>query len=238
MAREVVMAVKTEHIVRRELRSPRSAALAGIVYSILMVTILILTRNIARVKPEDISREFLETWSGTVSLVLTLMPFAGIAFLWFTGVIRDRLGEHEDRFFATIFLSSGIITVLLLFIWGATFGALLNISTLTNFALANRDIYLFGYMFMNQIIGNYTLRMAGIYMTAIGTIWTRTGLMPRWIPIVTYILALGFIVAAERVREARFIFPAWVFVVSVYILILNFRRTHDQESNSGLSLES
>lgn len=67
-------------------------------------------------------------------------------------------------------------------------------------------------------------------MSAINTLWTRTGLMPRWLTISTYILALGLLVSAERIREARYLFPAWVFVVSVYILILNFRRTHDQES--------
>ena len=66
--------------------------------------------------PEDITREWLETWSDRASVLLIMVPFAGIAFLWFTGVIRDRLEEHEDRFFATLFLSSGIISVVLVFI--------------------------------------------------------------------------------------------------------------------------
>lgn len=61
--------------------------------------------------------------------------------------------------------------------------------------------------------------------------------MPRWLTIITYILAFGFLFAGERIREARFIFPAWVFVVSVYILILNYRRTHDQESDPEVSRE-
>jgi hypothetical protein len=165
-----------------------------------------------------------------------LLPFAGIAFLWFTGVVRDRLGPHEDRFFATIFLSSGIITVVLLFMWGAVLGAMVSIPTLTGGGLADRNIYLFGYALINQIIGNYALRIAGVYMTGIATLWTRTGIMPRWLTIITYILALGFLVAAERIREARFIFPAWVLVVSVYILILNYRRAHDQEVTDGLTV--
>jgi hypothetical protein len=70
------------------------------------------------------------------------VPFAGIAFLWFTGVIRDRLGDHEDRFFATIFLSSGMITVVLFFIWAAIFGALMNTTTLAAIGLADDDIYI------------------------------------------------------------------------------------------------
>jgi hypothetical protein len=101
--------------------------------------------------------------------------------------------------------------------------------------LADGFVYVFGFALMNEIIGNYALRMAGVYMTAIGTLWTRTGLMPRWLTIVTYILALGFLVAAERIREARFIFPAWVFVVSVYVLVLNYRLTQDPEGEEQLN---
>ena len=37
-----------------------------------------------------------------------LMPFAGIAFLWFIGVVRDGFGRYEDKFFASVFLGSGI----------------------------------------------------------------------------------------------------------------------------------
>jgi hypothetical protein len=223
------MVEETEYLVRRELRSPRSAAIAGILFSFLMFIGMILAYRTVNAKPEDITRDWLETWSDTASLVLTLVPFAGIAFLWFTGVIRDRLGDHEDRFFATIFLSSGIITVVLFFIWAAIFGALMNTTALAAVGLADDDIYVFGFALMNRIVGNYALRMAGVYMIAIGTLWSRTGVMPRWLTIVTYILALGFLLAAGWAREARFIFPAWVLVVSIYILVLNYRRTQDQE---------
>lgn len=70
--------------------------------------------------------------------------------------------------------------------------------------------------------------MGGVYMMSIGTIWTRTGVMPRWLSIVTFIVALGFLLFAGIVREARFIFPGWVFLVSVYILVLNYRQSIDK----------
>jgi len=228
---------ENERVVRRELRSPRSAAFAGIGYSLLMVIGMLITTSIFRVRLEDITFELLESWSGKASLLIIMVPFAGIALLWFTGVIRDLLGEHEDRFFATLFLSSGIIQVVLLFIWGAIFGAVMVARTLTAVGLIEADIYIFSIALMNEIIGNYALRIAGVYMTAIVTLWRKTELMPNWLTIISYILALGFLVAAERVREARFIFPAWVFVVSVYILILNYRKTHESGQNPGFSLE-
>ena len=228
------MNVKNEQLIRREVRSPRAAAIAGIIYSILVITVMILTRRAGNVQPENVTRELLETWSDTFSLVLTMIPFAGIAFLWFTGVVRDRLREREGRFFATLFFGSGIIHVVLLFMWGAILGTILNLANLAAQEIVDTispDIYIYGVVLMNEIIGNFALRMAGVYMLAIGTLWSRTGVMPRWVTIITYVLALGFLLVAERFREARFIFPVWVFVVSVYILVLNYRSTHEEEAD-------
>ena len=229
------MAEQTRSLVRRELRSPRAAAIAGIAYSLLTIAVMILATPNRSVSPEDITGEWLETRSTAVSLVVTLVPFAGIAFLWFTGVIRDRLRDREDRFFATIFLGSGIVHVVLLYLWGAVFGALMTTTALTGTGSGDDFVYGFGLALMNEIVGNYLLRIGGVYMTAIGTLWTRTGLVPRWLVIVTYILALGFLAAAPSIREARFIFPVWVLVVSVRILVLNYRRTHDEAGTLGLS---
>ena len=219
--------------VRREVRSPRAAAFAGIGYAILMYLIMISTFA-AKIQPENISREWFENWSDTASLVIALVPFAGIAFLWFTGVVRDQLSYHEGRFFATIFFGSGIIQVVLLFIWSAVFGAIMVTSNMSALGEAGSGIYVFGFVLMNEIIGNYILRMAGIYMTAIGALWGRTGLMPRWLIFVTYILALGFIFAANRFQEARFIFPTWVLVVSIVILVLNYRSKQEQDDSTDL----
>ena len=44
-----------------------------------------------------------------VRLALNLVLFAGIAFLWFMGLLRNRVGTLEDQFFATVFLGSGLL---------------------------------------------------------------------------------------------------------------------------------
>ena len=62
----------------------------------------------------------------TAALVgLYLVPFSGIALLWFIGVIRDRIGEREDRFFATVFLGSGLLFIAMLFAAAAVLGGLI-----------------------------------------------------------------------------------------------------------------
>ena len=87
------------------LRTPRAAALAGIIFSVLWVAVFGLMRLSV---PSDPFEEgaWLAKDTTFVSLAMNLVPFAGVAFLWFVGVLRDRLGAREDQFFATVFLGS------------------------------------------------------------------------------------------------------------------------------------
>lgn len=207
-----------------QLRSPRAAAIAGILFSLLSMIIMVLVQDLVTVTPTDINKDWLETNSNTVSLALGLVPFAGIAFLWFTGVLRDWLFDWKDRFFSTIFFGSGILFVGMLFVWAAAFGAVFGTYAAASERLAD-GIFVFGHTFTNEILGDYTMRMAGVYMSTIGTIWVRTGGMPRWIIIITYIGAIVFVFFVGPIAKARFAFPCWVLLVSVYIFIYKYRRT-------------
>jgi hypothetical protein len=216
--------------IQKRIRSPRSAALAGILFSMLMVASMLLVSGSPQASTDLASPEFLDARKRSVTLGLNLIPFAGIAFFWFTGVIRDHIGDREDRFFATVFLGSGIAFVVLLFIYAAILGAIYGTYSLAANLLVDNDIFIFGFVLVNEIVGNYTLRIAGVYMLSIGTIWTRAEVMPRWLSLLTYLLSLVFVFFAGSIREARFVFPGWVFLTSVYILILNRRLERDQES--------
>ena len=226
-----------QKLVRRQVRSPRSAALAGILFSLLIAASMILLRSGAIVDPAEIGPEWLQAGSAAASVVLVLVPFAGIAFLWFTGVMRDLLGDLEDKFFATVFLGSGIILVVMMYVWAAAYGAIFGTYQAVGDTLADFDIFVYATTFTNQIMGNYLLRMAGVYMLSTASLWTRTSAVPRWLSIITFIVALSFLLFAGVLRWARFIFPAWVLLVSVYILILNYRYTQELEGNEEPSLD-
>ena len=226
-----------QKLIRREVRSPRSAALAGILFSLLMATSMTLLRTGALVDPAEISTEWLETRSAASSAILVLIPFAGIAFLWFTGVMRDLLGDREDKFFATVFLGRGIILVVMRFVWAAAYGAIFGTYKAIADMLTDLDVFVYAISFTNQIISNYFLRMAGVYMLSTGSLWTRTRAVPRWLSIITFIVALSFLLFAGALRLARFIFPAWVLLVSVYILILNYHYTQELEGDEEPTLD-
>ena len=210
------------HIPRRKLKTPRAAAIAGILFALLFGTGLVLIRISIPTDPTA-ENAWLETNSRTVSLALNLIPYAGIAFLWFIGVIRDRLDDLEDRLFSTVFLGSGLLFLALTFAGAAQAGGLLNSYILTPSALVESGVFANSRAVMYQTINVYAIRMAGVFMISLGTIWLRTGLMPRVWAFVTYSLALVLLVSIGYSLWVTLIFPSWVLAVSVYFLILDFR---------------
>jgi hypothetical protein len=93
---------------RPGLKTPRAAAVAGILFSVFFLAALILILESVEVMPTD-PGAWLASDSWKIALALHLIPFSGISFLWFIGVLRDKMGEAEDRLFATVFLGSGLL---------------------------------------------------------------------------------------------------------------------------------
>ncbi len=170
-----------------------------------------------------------EANSGKIALALNLVPYAGIAFLWFIGVIRDRLADSEDRFFATVLLGSGLLFLALTFAGAALAGGLLSSFAVQSKAMVESGVFAYGREVMFQVMNVYAIRMAGVFMLSLGTIWLRTGLMHRGWAFVTYALAFLLLVSIGFSLWVTLIFPGWVLAVSVYFLIRN-QRDQSQEA--------
>jgi hypothetical protein len=110
--------------IRPRLKTPRAAAVAGIFFSMPLMSVLVLFRLSVRADPLE-AGAWLKTGSKTVAPARNLVPFAGIAFLWFIGVLRDRLSEMEDRFFATVFFGSGLLFLAMPFASAAVAGGII-----------------------------------------------------------------------------------------------------------------
>jgi hypothetical protein len=96
-------------------RAPKAAAIAGIIFSLLLIVSLVI---ILISVPANASNNgsWLTTKGNSILFALHLVPFSGIAFLWFMGVVRDRLGNFEDRFISTVFFGSGLLFLATLFV--------------------------------------------------------------------------------------------------------------------------
>jgi hypothetical protein len=215
-----MMKISGNDIDDRRLTTPRAAAIAGILFSLLFTACLVLLRSAIPADPFS-GTDWIEQGTQRITIALELIPFAGIAFLWFIGVIRDRLGRYEDQFFSSVFFGSGLLFLAMVFISMAIAGGMIAGYRLNpRITLDSRVIY-FGRALMIQLSNVYALRMAGVFMISLGTIWWRTGIMPRWLVIITYLLAVCLLLIINLSLWVTLIFPAWVIIISVETLYLN-----------------
>lgn len=220
----------------RAIRTPRAAALAGIVFSVLFSISVVLTRW-AIPAGSDVPSSWIDDSAkrAAVSLGLHLLPFAGIAFLWFIGVLRDRIGQGEDRFFATVFLGSGLLFVAMVFVSGAVAAALVDTAVNERASGQLGSTWSFGRLIALNLATVYAMRMAAVFTISTTTIALRLGMVPRWLGVVGYVTAIVLLFGAGLVPWLELLFPAWVFVLSVHILVAAFRRKHDESPAAGVA---
>ena len=156
-----------------------------------------------------------------IVLALELVPFAGIAFLWLIGVLRDRIGQREDRFFATVFLGSGLLFVALLFVASAVTAAFLG--ELAARTGSPNDVSGFGRRIGAVILHTYGMRMAAVFTISTATIGVRTRFIPRWLAFSGYAIALILLLVAGITPWIELVFPAWILLLSLDILIKSLR---------------
>ena len=197
------------------LTTPRAAALAGVLFAVLFGASIVLIRSSL---PEGAQpgSQWLDAGNEKIRLAAELMPFAGICFLWFIGVVRANLGRYEDRFFATVTLGSGLLFLAMMFTTAAVGAGLASASHYSGGSAAGT---VFGQMLLLKLSKTYALKMAAVFMMSLATIWLRTGLMPRWLTIATYLMALTLIFGSEATMWLTLAFPAWVLIVSMLYLI-------------------
>ena len=217
------MADTSVNLTTQRLKTPRAAAVAGILFTVLFTSSYVLIRLSIPANPAD-AGAWLEERVGSVSLALSLLPFAGIAFLWFIGVVRDRLGNLEDQFFSTVFFGSGLLFLAMTFVSAALAAAVIATYALEHSRFIESGMYTFIRTAMYRITNVYAIKMAAVFMISLATIWVRTGLMPRLLAFLTYVLALGLLLIITSSLWVMLIFPGWVSVVSAYILVSNLRK--------------
>jgi hypothetical protein len=206
--------------------TPTAGAIAGMLFAVLFsasVTIMIMTMT----EVANDTGDWLGSGAARLRLALGLIPFAGLFFLWFIAVARERLGRFEDQFFSTVFVGSGLLFLAMVFTATAAAGAIVMSYVRDPVGFPGSDVYHYARLTMAQIFGVYALRMAAVFCLSQATLWIRTGVMPRWMALLTYAVALLLMFVVSQSLWVVLVFPAWVFLVSAYILIAHLSpRSH------------
>jgi hypothetical protein len=207
------------------MRTPRAAGVAGIVFSVLFAASFVLI-HLAVPPGSDEPGAWVNDDAKRRAVVggLQLLPFAGIAFLWFIGVLRDRIGPGEDRFFATVFLGSGLIFVAMFFAAGAVAAGLIGTAASTGNGDGVGSVWSVETRTAYTLATVYGLRMAAVFTISATTLASRLQVVPRWLVLLGYTSAAVLLIGAGFVPWLELVFPAWVLVISIQILLVAFRR--------------
>jgi hypothetical protein len=222
------LGVIEKHAARPALRTPTSAAYAGIAFSLFFAIAFVALRTAVPADPEDAGRWLTDdSRREGVLVALGAVPFAGIAFLWFVGVLRDREGKAEDKFFASIFLGSALLFVAMLFAGSAVAGSLVASASDNLNSLRGSDTWEVARHSTYGLMTVYSMRMAAVFTLSTSTILRGTGLAPRWLVASGYLTAIVLLVAVGQIPWIELVFPAWVTALSLYILVAGPGPTSD-----------
>ncbi|NWF27344.1 hypothetical protein HW130_13860 [Streptomyces sp. PKU-EA00015] len=191
------------------LGTPRAAGIAGVVFAMLMATAIVLVRIAL---PGGADGDDIAVDAGQRSAVqtaLALLPFSGIAFLWFMGALREQAGDEEDRFVSTVFLGSGLVFVATLFASAAAAGTVLDES---------QQHPPFGRHFAYTLLTTYAMRMAAVFIFTTSAIGRRLGVFPGPLVVLGYLAGLTLLLVGADVPWSELVFPAWALIVGLYIL--------------------
>lgn len=202
----------------RSLRQPKAAAVAGLVFALILSAVLLLLQSVA---PHTVDE--LGTWAddegrrSSVLVALALIPFAGIAFLWFVAVVRSELGRLGDRFFETVFLGSGLLFVAMLFAAAAVLSALLTL--LGSGAPLPQGAQAASWTVAAALLGQFGARMAAVFALTVSTAGRRAGTLPAPAAALGYVCGILLLLTPPMPEWAQLLFPLWVLALSTMVLL-------------------
>ncbi len=198
--------------------APQGVAISGIVFSVLYLVSLTFIRLAVPADPTDpgiwLADPGLRGW---IHVALNLIPFTGIAFLWFMAALRNRIGLLEDRLFATVFFGSGLLFIAMLFAAASVSRGLLE--TFAGGQPEQSEAYRFGRGMAYALMNTFGMKMAAMFMFVTSTIGLRTGVLARWVSFVGFTCGLVLLLAITDFAWIAVLFPLWALLVSTFILI-------------------
>lgn len=217
--------VRAPRAVGRAIQTPKAAAIAGILFAVIFAVALVLLRTTVPASPDD-AGEWLTDSSrrDAVLTALGFVPVAGIVFLWEVGVLRDHFGEAEDRFLQTVFIGSAVLFIGMIFVASAIAAGLIVAAADTADGLVSTLAWNFVRQVVYLLMIDYGMRMAGVFTLITTMILFRARLAPRWLIVVGFATAFLLMVVVSFLAWAELVFPVWMFVLSLFVLVHNLRR--------------
>lgn len=205
-------------------RAATRTALLGIAFAILVLaSYLILTRAPGI---EASNEEYMEFYSSSdrrwaIVAGLYLMPFAGIAFLWFVVLLRmwiSKSATRVDELFSNVQLVSGIIYLALFFASAASISVLAASAEFSSASIDPETARSFTHLGWGLVLV-FSMRMAAIFVITTSSLARRHGFLPTWFVVLGYLVGLFLLLSAVLTTLLILVLPLWVLGLGTLLLI-------------------
>ncbi len=206
----------------KRFRSIESVAVAGLIFAVLsFISLILLTPqpNFSAPDSEIVAWYSEPTNRTSLTVGLTLATVAAISFLWFIAVIRRRVGDREDRFFATVFFGSGILLTGVYLV-----GAAVLASPAITVDLADGRVPDASVLAALNGLGKGLLlivlnKVQAVFVISTSTLAFRTNTFSRWLSYTGYGFGLAMFFWPFISEPIGLAFPVWVGILSVALLV-------------------
>lgn len=203
------------------LRTVQGAAVAGVLAAVGWIFALSETTGLPPLDATDaeITTYYRELGGfDAMAIRLQALTFATFGFLWFIGVIRGRIGQNEPKLFGTVFLGSGIMLAILLFVG---FAVAVTPTLLMNEGgrLVDPDVSAATRAFGQILLSFIAPRVASLFIFSMSSLALRARAMPMWLIVGSYLAGLANLANVTFTSTSLYLFPVWMIVVSGYLLI-------------------
>jgi hypothetical protein len=196
----------------------RWAPISGVLYVILWAIVIFALEGDTGDSNAEIVAWYADSGNRDQQLVSFFLVLAAtLCFVWFLSVLRGRLAEAEGMADAKTALAfgAGLVAVTLWTIASAVWMAI-------SFAVGDSDEFVVD-PDMDRLLGNlgYALWFAGTTIALLVVLCTalvslRTGLLPKWLTWLSFLVALTMVVSF--VFLPFLIFLGWMLVVSIVLI--------------------
>lgn len=206
---------------RSRMASIEAAAIAGLICAVgwsLSLRGLLSAPGIGA-NDGEIARYYADPTNATTVLVwLQVLVLSTIAFLWFVGVLRGRIGDREPKLFGTVFLGASILLAAMLFLAAALLAAPAVLVAVGGKVPDPGSTSLLRSA-AAVVLSVFLPRVATLVMFSTAGLGRATGGLPRWLVLVTYGVGLFEFVNVTVATPTVFVVPAWIALVSIVLLV-------------------
>lgn len=207
---------------RRRVVSIRAATVTGVLFVVLyLLSLALIQQGVPGwdESPEQVAASLEDSGARSGLLIgYAMTPFAAISFLWFIAVIYRRIPPH-GRFISTVFIGGSTLFITLYVVATTVLCAPYYIEDREGITILDAESLRGLQSISWALLFVVATRIQVLVVLSATALGRQYGVLPRWLVIVGYLIAVVQILNLSLFEPLIFLFPLWVLAVSITLAV-------------------